>query len=190
MLEHPNHVLAISTTRVDACLSDHHPDGPIVCVGTFSVERTTDDEARFTFTHVTFDPDEDWRSPGAHVRCLLHRHSYAIGFRPTVNEGREMHRRQRLPSYDELPGTAHLPPLQRHVIRGRERSLARIGREHGLMVSDRPPHLLQAKREAAERAMAIWLTCIGFVRDRDERAKLFAAWEAWRVLERLRPLPF
>lgn len=53
--------------------------------------------------------------------------------------------------------------------------LARLGREHGLMLSDRPPHLLRAKREGAERAQAIWHTALGFVRDRDERAHLYAA---------------
>jgi len=58
------------------------------------------------------------------------------------------------------------------------------------MVSDRPPNLLQAKREASERAQAIWLTALGFIEDRDERAHLYAAWEAWRVLERARPLLF
>ena len=74
-------------------------------------------------------------------------------------------------------------PARTRVVRG-------LGREHGLMISDRPPHLAQAKREAADRAQAVWLTALGFVRDRDERAHLYAAWEAWRVLEQARPLPF
>ena len=190
MLEHPNHLLAISTVRIAGALWAKDSAGPIVCLATFSVERTTDEEARFASTHVTFEPDGDWRAPGAHVRCLLHRHTYAVGCRPASIDHRERYLRRRSASYEELPGTAELPSLQRHVIRTRERNLAQLGREHGLMVSDRPPHFLQAKREVAERAQAIWLTALGFVRDHDERAHLYAAWEAWRVLERARPLPF
>lgn len=190
MLEHPNHVLAISTVRLASETEVEDPAEPIVCLATFSVERTSDDEARFASTHVTFDPDGDWRASGAHVRCLLHRHTYVIGCRPFSGDHRERYRRRRYASYEELPGTADLPPLQRHVIRASEKTLARLGREHGLMVSDRPPNLLQAMREAAERAQAVWLTAIGFLHDRDERTHLYAAWEAWRVLERARPLPF
>lgn len=190
MLEHPNHVLAISTVRLESTAELDDAGGPIVCMGTFSVERIGDDEARFASTHVTFDSDGDWRAPGAHVRCLLHPHTFVIGCRPNAHYRRDRTLRKRLASYEELPGTAELPSLQRHVMRAREKTLAQLGREHGLMVSDRPPHLLQAKREAAERAQAIWLTALSFVRDRDERAHLYAAWEAWRVLERARPLSF
>ena len=190
MLEHPNHVLAISTVRMASATEVENPAGPLVCLATFSVERTNDDEARFASTHVTFEPDCDWRAPAAHVRCLLHRHTYVIGCRPSSLNHRERYLRRRNARYEELPGTAELPPLQRHVIRAREKTLARLGREHGLMVSDRPRDLLQAKREAAERATAIWLMALGFIEDRDERAHLYAAWEAWRVLERARPLPF
>jgi len=190
MLEHPNHVLAISTVRIASATEIEDPAGPIVCLATFSVERTNDDEARFASTHVTFAPDGDWRAPAAHVRCLLHRHTYALGCRPSSLDHRERYLRRRSASYEELPGTAELPPLQRHVIRASEKTLAQLGREHGLTVSDRPPHLLQAKREAAERAQAVWLTGLGFVHDRDERVQLYAAWQAWRALERVRPLPF
>ena len=190
MLEHPNHVLALSTVRLARATKVGDPGGPIVCLATFAVERIGDTEARFASTHVTFEPDCDWRAPGAHVRCLLHHHTYVIGCRSFSHNRREAYRRRRCPSYEELPGTAHLPSLQRHVIRAREKTLARLARDHGLMVSDRPPHLLQAKREATERAQAIWLTALGFVRNQDDRAHLYAAWEAWRVLERARPLPF
>jgi len=190
MLEHPNHVLAISTVRMARATDVADSGGPIVCLATFSVERIGEIEARFTSTHVTFEPDGDWRAPGAHVRCLLHRHTFAIGCRPPSDNHREKYRLRRCPSYEELPGTVELPSLQRHVIRAREKTLARLGREHGLMVSDRPPNLLQAKREAAERAQVVWLTAIGFLHDFDERTHLYAAWEAWRVLERARPLPF
>lgn len=190
MLEHPNHVLAISTVRMASATEVEDYARLIVCVATFSVERTSDDEARFASTHVTFEPDGDWRAPAAHVRCLLHRHTYALGCRTSSLNHRERYLRRRNARYEELPGTAVLPPLQRHVIRASESTLARLGREHGLMVSDRPPNLLQAKREAAERAQAVWLTAIGFLHDRDERTHLYAAWEAWRVLERARPLPF
>ncbi|HAG37203.1 MAG TPA: hypothetical protein DCL34_10375 [Erythrobacter sp.] len=190
MLEHPNHVLAISMVRMPITHEVDDPAGPIVCLATFSVERIGDTEARFASTHVTFEPDGHWRAPAAHVRCLLHRHTYAIGCRPSLDNHREKYLRRQSSSHEELPGTADLPSLQRHVIRACEKTLARLGREHGLMISDRPPHLAQAKREAADRAQAVWLTALGFVRDRDERAHLYAAWEAWRVLEQARPLPF
>ena len=190
MLEHPNHTLAISTVRIASATEIEDPAGPIVCLATFSVERTSDHEARFESTHVTFEPDGDWRAPAAHVRCLLHRHTYALGCRPSSLDHQERHLRRRNARHAELPGTADLQPLQRHVIRASEKTLARLGREHGLMLSDRPPDLLQAKREAAERATAIWLMALGFVRNHEERSHLYAAWEAWRVLERARPLPF
>lgn len=190
MLEHPNHVLAISTVRMASATEIEYPAGPIVCLATFSVERTNDDEARFASTHVTFEPGADWRVPGAHIRCLLHRHTFAIGCRSFSHNNREAYRRNRCPSYEELPGTAHLPSIQRHMIRAREKTLARLARDHGLTVSDRPPHLLQAQREAADRAQAAWLMALGFVRNQEERAHLYAAWEAWRALERARPLPF
>ncbi|MBH9537059.1 hypothetical protein [Novosphingopyxis sp. YJ-S2-01] len=190
MLEHPNHVLAISTVRMPSIHKVDGPVGPIVCLATFSVERIGDTEARFASTRVTFEPDGDWRAPAAHVRCLLHRHTYAIGCRPSSDKHRTKYLRHRRRSYEELPGTAELPSLRRHVIRAREKTLAGLGRDHGLMVSDRPPHLAQATRKAADRAQAVWVTALGIVRDRDERAHLYAAWEAWRVLERARPLPF
>lgn len=190
MLEHPNHVLAISTVRSVHDSQGGDGGGPIVCLATFSVERVGDTEARFESTHVTFEPNADRRAPGAHVRCLLHRHTYTIACRPFSRDHREHYLRRRPSTYSELPGTVDLPSLQRHVIRASEKTLAQLGREHGLAVSDRPRDLLQAKREAVDRVQLVWLTALGFVRNRDERVHLHAAWEAWRVLERARPLPF
>jgi len=183
MLEHPNHVLAISTVRSQNAFEIDDCGGPIVCLATFSVERIGDTEARFASTHITFDPHGNSQAPSAHVRCLIYRHSYAIGCRPSLPEDQERHSSRSSANYEELPGTKHLPPLQRHVILAADETLARLGRENGLMVSDRPSHLSQAKREAANRAQAVWLTALGFVRNREERVHLYAAWKAWSALQ-------
>ena len=183
MLEHPNHVLAISTVRVSGTRTRTRRGGPIICIGTLSVERATDAEARFATTHVLFDPGEDWRAPGAHVRCLLHPHSYALGCSARIRTRDGRVRRSGPASYEELPGTAHLPPLQRHVIWAREETLADLARESGLRVSMQPEDLLQAKREAADRAQAIWIMALGFVRNTEERTQLYAAWQAWSALQ-------
>lgn len=47
MLEHPNHVLAISTVRMQSTTEAEDSAGTIVCLATFSVERLGDTEARF-----------------------------------------------------------------------------------------------------------------------------------------------
>ncbi len=182
MLEHPNHVLAISTVRLcDRTRIGHR--GPIVCVGTLSVERATDEEARFAATHVLFDPEDDWRAPGAHIRCLLHPHSYALGCRARIRTRNDRLRSSGSASYEELPGTAHLPPLQRHIIWAREETLADLARENGLHISERPRDLSQAKREAADRATAVWLMGLSFVRHPKDRSHLYAAWQAWSALQ-------
>ena len=182
MNDHPNHVLAIWPVRL---IDDEAgPDGPIVGLGTFSVERSSDDEARFQSTHVLFDQDADWRAPGAHVQCLLHPHTLAIGCGPPGHNRHRLDRPRPPASYAELPGTAHLPSLQRRVIRARERQVASLGREYGLMVSDYRLDLQQAQREAADRAKAVWILFLGFVRDPEQRSQLIAAWQAWSALRR------
>lgn len=188
MLEHPNHVLAISTVR----LGDRTRmprGGPIVCIGTLSVERATDEEARFAATHVLFGPEDDWRAPGAHIRCLLHPHSYVLGCSAHIRTWNDRLRSSGSASYEELPGTAHLPPLQRHVIWAREKTLADLARENGLHISERQRDLLKAKREAADRAQAVWLMALGLVRNAEERSQLSAAWQAWSALQ-LAAVPF
>ena len=187
MNDHPNHLLALSPVRL---LDDEAgPDGPIVGLGTFSVERVSDDEARFRSTHVLFDKNADWRAPGAHVRCLLHRHTLVVGCGPLGHNRDKLDRPRPPASYAELPGTAHLPSLQRRVIRARERQLASLGREYGLMVSDFRLDLQQAQREAADRAQAIWMLFLGFVREPGQRSQLIAAWQAWSALQRA-AIPF
>ena len=189
MLEHPNHVLAISTVRLDEDRTRMRRGEPIVSIGTLSVERVTDEETRFAATHVLFDTEDDWRAPGAHIRCLLHPHSYALGCSARIRTRNDRLRVSGSASYEELPGTAHLPPLQRHVIWAGEETLADLGRENGLQVSQQPRDLLQAKREAADRAQVTWLMALGFVRNAEERRQLYAAWQAWSALQ-LAAVPF
>lgn len=54
----------------------------------------------------------------------------------------------------------------------------------------RQPTSLAAARLAPERAQVLWLGYIDAQTRRRTRDSLFAAFQAWSVIERARPLPF
>ena len=185
-IEHPNHVVAISAVYALRRYDPDDPCPPILCIGTFSVERVTDTEARFHATHRTFDPDQMRFHARAHVAALLNQHTVAVGCAPMEDPG------ELEPSFIDycLPGTQRIAERQRRIIECSERQLVQLARPFGLTISETPADLFQQKSEAADRAQATWLTFLQFCTDQDERNALLASWQAWSALQRAAPIPF
>ena len=188
LLEHPNHVVALSAVYAPGPsdpATDTRP--PIVCIGSLSVERLTDTEARFHATHKTFEPSGDPAEPVAHVGALLDRRTFVIGCAPGGDDAEG-------PAYRStdhvLPGTEHMEPSRRRVIVAAESQLASIARGSGLVISGGPTPNHQAQCEAGTRATAVWLTFLQFCTDPQERLFLHSAWQAWSALQNAAPIPF
>ena len=185
-LEHPNHVVAISAVHASHGYDPDDPCQPILCIGTFSVERVTDTEARFHATHRTFGPDQTRFHAAAHVASLLNRHTVAVGCASMDDPG------ELEPSFIDycLPGTQRLEERQRRIIECSERHLVNTARLSGLVISETWDTLYEEQSEAVDRAQAVWLTFLQFCTDPDERANLHAGWKAWAALQRAAPIPF
>ena len=179
-LEHPNHVVALSAVYAPGSYDPADTRPPLICIGSLSVERLTDTEARFHATHKTFDPRGDPADPLTHVSALLDRRSFVIGCAADGDDAQGL----AYQSIDHvLPGTAHVQTARRQVINAAESQLARIARSSRLIISGEPVPHFQQQCEAGNRAQAVWLTFLQFCTDPQERAFLHSAWQAWAVLQ-------
>ena len=185
-IEHPNHVVAISAVYALRRYDPDDPCPPILSIGTFSVERVTDTEARFHATHRTFGPDQTRFHAAAYVSALLSSQTVAVGCAP-MDDPAELE-----PSFIDycLPGTQRLAERQRRVIECSERQLVNTARLSGLIISEIWNNLYEEQSEAVDRAQAVWLTFLQFCTDPEERANLHAGWKAWAALQRAAPIPF
>ena len=190
MTEHPDHLAAISIAYHPSEPARSSRTGAIWALGVLSVQRTTDQSARFMVHHFTYQRDADPRRPLADLKTLTKPTSTVIGYAPRRSPHMRHYYRvlggQSLQSR-LLRGATRKPAI---VIRSDQSTLITIAEAHGLVLPVNPADLLQQARAAPKHAQAISLAYLWSNCSQRERNGLSAAFRAWRAVEDARPLPF
>lgn len=82
------------------------------------------------------------------------------------------------------------PDLDILPIECANRAIEEIAAAHEIERAGPGSTMLSQSRHAPDEAQALWLAFLWSQFPKHERRALAAAWEAWRVIERARPLPF
>lgn len=82
------------------------------------------------------------------------------------------------------------PDLHILPIECANRAIEEIAAAHEIERAGPGSTILARSRHAPDEAQALWLAFLWSQFPKHERRALAAAWEAWRVIERARPLPF
>jgi len=90
----------------------------------------------------------------------------------------------------DLIGASGMHFAQGILIACPRQELEGIADSFALPLADEDAPLLEQARRCLNRAQIVWLYYLWTSCLREERRQLTAAWEAWRALERARPLPF
>lgn len=171
---------------------EHQPRSTISSLALFTATRTSRRDVTFDLVHARFDPTET-------------RAAIIAGVCERIPEGASVLVRQPLLPAHLLrdPAAVHeLPPTDNQLIakalRGTtllalaltDEQLTSAGALLGLEIPGRDATALKRNRRAPEQAMALWSVYTrAFSRTAEARAHI-AAFHAWRLLERVRPLPF
>lgn len=171
---------------------EYEPGSRISSVALFTVTITGPREASFDLVHARFDPTDT-------------RAEIISGLCERVPPGAQLLVRQFVLPAQHLMDTAavrELPPTDNEIIARTlqgttllpvvltDSQLAAAGEALGLEMpsADSMPH--ERNRCAPRQAMALWsIYTKAFCRTGEARA-LIASFQAWRVLERVKPLPF
>lgn len=164
----------------------------ISSIALFTATITGPREAAFDLLHARFDPTDS-------------RADIITGLCKRIPTGAQLLVRQPILPARYLMDTAavrDLPPIDNELIaRGlpgttllpltvSEEQLTTAGEGIGLHMAGPESTPLKRNRRAPEQAMALWsIYTLAFCRKPEARA-LIASFQAWRVLERAKPLPF
>ena len=182
---HPDVLSALVITRTRP---EHRPRSLIRSLALFSVTRSGEAEARFALHHVAFD--------STHTRAEI-----IDGLAKRLPQGSELlvwHKvspvRRLLKarwSGDLFPSDAELVLRQRpditllplHVSGAQ---LREAGADIAIELPGSTSTPLHRRRRAASQAQALWALYVRAFCPTDERNALFAAFRAWRVIQRVR----
>lgn len=186
------HPLILSSLIVIRTRPEYEPRSQISSVALFTATIVGRREASFDLVHARFDPTDT-------------RADIIAGLCERIPPGAQLLVRQPLLPARHLLDTAavrDLPPTDNEIIartlRGTtllplvltDDQLAVAGEALGLEMPSPESTPLKRSRRAPEQAMALWGTYTqAFCRNSDARA-LIAAFQAWRLLERVKPLSF
>lgn len=187
---HPQVLVSLAIIRTRAELT---PRSTIRSVAMFTVTRSGEDEAWFDIDHAAFDSDANRAEiiDGICERIPLEatvlaqvpriprhylRHAIASG-EPLEPVDAQLIQRQR--------GDIDLVPIE-----CAERQLSTIGEELGLPTAAPGAGVIERARRAPARAQVLWQLYLHAFFPPQERTDLTAAWQAWREIERARPIPF
>ena len=164
----------------------------ISSIALFTVTITGPREAAFDLVHVGFDPT-DTRAQIISGLCERIPNGAQLLVRQPVLSARHLMDAEAvrdLPPIDNqliaraLPGTTLLPLVLT------DEQLAAAGEAAGLEMPGPGSTQLMRNRRAPEQAMALWSIYTNEFCRKGEARALIASFHAWRVLERVRPLPF
>lgn len=186
---HP-HIL--STVTIIRTRPEYEPRSVISSLALFTATIVGRREARFDLVHASFDPTHN-RADIISDLCERIPQGAQLLVRQPLLPARHLLDTaavQDLPPADNeiiartLPGTTVLPVVLSDV------QLASAGEALGLGMPGPDSTPLMRNRRAPEHAMAMWSVYTqAFCRKAEARA-LLAAFQAWRLLERVKPLPF
>lgn len=179
--------LIIVRTRLE-----HQPRSLISSLALFTATRTSRRDVSFDLVHARFDPTDT-------------RAAIIAGVCERIPEGAQLLVRQPvLPAHllRNAAAIGGLPPVDNQLIAKAlpgttllalaltDQQLSTAGEALGLEMAGPESTPLKHNRRAPEHAMALWaIYTQAFCRKGEARA-LIAAFQAWHVLERVRPLPF
>lgn len=187
-----SHPPALSALVIIRTRPEYERRSTISSIALFTATITGPREAAFDLLHARFDPAD---SRADIIKGLCER----------VPAGAQLLVRQPILPARYLMDTAavrDLPPIDNELIaRGlpgttllpltvSEEQLTMAGEGIGLQLAGPESTPLKRNRRAPEQAMALWsIYTQAFCRKAEARA-LIASFQAWRVLERAKPLPF
>ena len=168
-------------------------DTCIRSVALFQLQQDGQGGATFTLHHRAFDCDANRADT---ISGLADRITATAAIISPASNDRGQN------AYDERASAPPMPPsdlalLQRHradveviTIRCQVAALDETAAALGLRRAGPGSSTVAQCRHAPEEAQCLWLTYLWTHCRRVDRITLTAAWEAWRALERARPLPF
>ena len=180
--------LAITSTA-----PEYSPVSRIVAAAAFVVMDDTVG-TRFELRTAIVPPPQSRREAIAHVAKLAPNCATVLIRPPRLPRGLLRH----LAAGGSMP----VPPISQSVTASRpdldvqpitipETAMATVARYFGLSRADRDDVIAERARRIEDEAQAIFLASVFCRPDQRERARLAAAYEAWRALQRARPLsPF
>lgn len=186
----PSHPPILSSLVFVRTAPELHRGSLISSMALFTVTRIGKSEASFALTHARFDPIQNREAIIADI-CrlipdnaeLLVRQPWSEYLQSTDNLGGDYPLLDNGRLARALPGTTLLP------LCCDDGQITASGEALGLDMPKRDSTPLKWHRRAPLEAMALWSIYLRhFTRDREVR-ELTAAFQAWRLLENVKPLP-
>ena len=187
-----SHPSVLSALVIIRTRPEYERRSTISSIALFTATITGPREAAFDLLHARFDP-------------AASRADIIKGLCERIPAGAQLLVRQPILPSRYLMGTAavrDLPPIDNELIaRGlpgttllpltvSEEQLTMAGEGIGLQMAGPESTPLKRNRRAPEQAMALWSIYTQAFCRRPESRALIASFQAWRVLERAKPLPF
>lgn len=189
-MRHPRVLCALAIIRDR---SEFSPRSAIRSTAIFTVTRSRDTGARFSIDHRAFD-----RNAG--------RADILSGLAARIpSEATLIARASRTPQHylrQSFTAAGPLPPADLQLLQ-RERpdldilplecansAIEEIAAAYRIKRAGPGSNILSRSRKAPEEAQCLWAAFLWSQVSTHERTSLASAWEAWRAIERARPLPF
>lgn len=189
----PRHPPLLCAVIIIRSRPEYTPRSAISAFAVLTVRKVAAREASFALVHRAFDRS-DTRAAVIDALCELIPEGATLLVRHPPLAFQAL--RQKIATGDVLPpnDTQLIIRRVRHLkvypFAVSDRKLIAAGRKMGLEMALQGSPLLKRKRQAPEQAMALWAIYVtAFFRPAEARA-LIAALQAWRVIEKSRPLPF
>ena len=187
---HPQVLVSLAIIRNRAELT---PRSSIRSVAMFTVIRDGDDEARFDLHHVAFGTQASQAEIIDGICDRIPREATVLVKVPRIPKH---YLRDAVASGQPLqPADAQLIQRQREdidlvPIECAERQFVSAAQDLGVPAFATGAGVTERARRAPDRAQVLWQIYLHALFTSQERSDLWAAWQAWREIERARPIPF
>ncbi len=185
---HPSHLVSI--IYVDGALGNMDEYRRLSCYGAFEV-TCVDNEPVFTAHHMSTTDNELRKTMMRQLGELSHDRHVVLGSSKAHDTfwDRRHILEAGLVYLDILEELQAVKPSNFHLMGAPEEAMIELASTFGLNNCYSNDLLAQA-RCAGVRAQLVWLAYVATTLGRMEARNLFAAFQAWQVLEMARPLPF
>jgi len=162
-------------------------------VALFHVTHCGEEGARFTLDHHGFGPETTRSEILEGTAARIPEGATLITLAPRILE---RYIRPSLAAGDPLPpGDLQLlqrlrPDLHLLPLECRDDTLDAAGAAFSIQRASRGSSVVARARRAADEAQCVWLSYLHSLCRRSDQVFFTSAWEAWRALQRARPVPF
>lgn len=171
---------------------EHHPRSLISSLALFTATRTSRRDVCFDLVHARFDPT-DTRATILGGLCARIPQGAQLLVRQPVLPARFLRNAAAvadLPAADNQLIAKALPGTTLLALALTDQQLTAAGESLGLEIAGPRSTPLKRSRRAPEEAIALWSVYTQAFCRKSEAKAFIAAFQAWRVLQRVRPLPF